>query len=40
MWVGGIRGRDGIFKVFNGVRKEDYECIMMHIDGESKGDTD
>jgi hypothetical protein len=33
----GIRGRDSIFQIFNGIRKEDYECVMVHNYGESKG---
>ena len=36
MWVGGIRGRDSIFQIFDGIRKEDYECVMVHNYGESK----
>jgi len=26
----GIRGRDSIFQIFDGIRKEDYECVMVH----------
>jgi len=37
MWVGGIRRRDSIFQIFDGIRKEDYECVMVHNYGESKG---
>ena len=33
----GIRGRDSIFQIFNGIRKEDYECVTVHNYGESKG---
>ena len=33
----GIRGRDSIFQIFDGIRKEDYECVMVHNYGESKG---
>ena len=37
MWVGGIRERDSIFQIFDGIRKEDYKCVMVHNYGESKG---
>jgi len=32
----GIRGRDSIFQIFDGNRKEDYECVMVHNYGKAK----
>lgn len=37
MRVGGIRRRNSIFQIFDGIRKEDYKCVMVHNYGESKG---
>jgi hypothetical protein len=35
----GIRGRDSIFQIFDGIRKEDYEYVMVHNYGEKKGSS-
>jgi hypothetical protein len=40
MWVGGIRGRVSIFQIFNGIRKEDYECVIVHNYGKSRKGKD
>jgi hypothetical protein len=39
MWVGGIRGRDSIFQIFDGIRKEDYKCVMVHNMGKAKASS-